>query len=164
MRKDRGLRWPVAITLVLGTVVAANIWVAMKAGSDPSFAIEPDYYKKAIAWDSAMSQARTNAALGWRVAPSLAAFSADSGAALRVVVTDADGRPVRDARVTVEAMFNARASVVFTAQLLPDGHDAYVTQLPVDRAGVWEMRLDMTKDGARFMTVARLDAVRGSNP
>lgn len=162
--KDRALRWPIGVTLVLGAVVASNIWVAVKAGSDPSFAIEPDYYKKAVAWDSAMAQERANSALGWRVASSLSSYSRDSGAALRVTVTDSAGHPVRGARVTVAAMFNARASSVFTAQLEPDGHDAYITRLPVDRAGVWELRFDLTRNADRFTTVARMEATRGSSP
>lgn len=159
---DRALRWPVGITLVLLSVVASNIWVAVKASSDPSFAIEPDYYRKAVAWDSAMAQERVNAALGWRVASSLSAFSADSGAAFRVTVTDATGHPVHGARVIVAAMYNARASDVFTTQLLTDGRDGYVGRLPVHTAGVWEMRLDISGSAGRFTTTARLEAKRGA--
>ena len=66
----RGSWWPIGITAVLATTVAANVWVATIASDDPSFAIEPDYYAKAIAWDSTLAQARTNATLGWRLTPS----------------------------------------------------------------------------------------------
>ena len=47
----RGGWWPIAITGVLAATVAANIWVAKIASDDPSFAIEQDYYRKAITWD-----------------------------------------------------------------------------------------------------------------
>ena len=37
------------------------------ATSDGSFAVEPDYYQKALHWDDARSAAAENAGLGWTV-------------------------------------------------------------------------------------------------
>ena len=54
----RGLWWPIAVAAILATTVAANIWVMMIANDDPSFAIEPDYYRKALAWDTTLAQSR----------------------------------------------------------------------------------------------------------
>ena len=67
----RGAWWPIGITTVLATTVAANLWVMRIANDDPSFAIEPDYYQKAIMWDSTLAQARRDAILGWRLTPQL---------------------------------------------------------------------------------------------
>ena len=50
--------WPWAIGAVLLITVAANLALFHVAGSDPSFVIEPDYYAKAVAWDSTMAQTR----------------------------------------------------------------------------------------------------------
>ena len=52
----RGMWWPIGITTVLATTVAANLWVMRLANEDHSFAIEPDYYRKAIMWDSTLAQ------------------------------------------------------------------------------------------------------------
>ena len=39
----RGIGWPIAVTAILGATVAANIWVAVIANDDPSFAVEHDF-------------------------------------------------------------------------------------------------------------------------
>ena len=40
--------WPAGLTLILAITVAANIWVMRIASDDPSFAIEPNYYARAV--------------------------------------------------------------------------------------------------------------------
>lgn len=157
----RGWLWPVAITGVLVTVVGVNVWVAVLANDDPSFAIEPDYYQKAITWDSSMAQARTNAALHWTISPELAPFTRD-GAQLRVVVRDSAGVLIDDATITVTAIDNARASVLHAATLAHAASGGYTTLLPVDRAGEWELRFDVQRGAIRFTASTRLDAAASS--
>ena len=67
----RGSMWPIGIAAVLLATVAANIALYYVAGNDPSFVIEPNYYAKAIAWDSTMAQSALNQRLGWHLAPAL---------------------------------------------------------------------------------------------
>ena len=105
----RGSWWPIGIAVVLATTVAANVWVATIASDDPSFAIEQDYYRTAIAWDSALAQARTNATLGWRLTPTLGPIRPDGLAQLRVTLTDTTGAAISDADVRVSAVQVARA-------------------------------------------------------
>ena len=62
-----GMGWPIGVTVILGATIAVNLWVMKIANSDPSFAIEPDYYRKAVHYDSTMAQQRLNASLGWGV-------------------------------------------------------------------------------------------------
>ena len=57
---------------MLALTVGANFWLYVAANDDRGIAIEPDYYQKAVAWDSSMAQARENRRSGWRVTPSLA--------------------------------------------------------------------------------------------
>lgn len=156
----KGMGWPIGVTVVLATVVAANIWVAVKANSDPSFAIEPDYYKKAVAWDSSMAQDRHNTALNWSLNPVLGTFGSDSGATLRVRITDAAGVAIRNATVHVAALYNARAGTIYTATLAADGAGGYAGALPVHHAGQWELRFDVTRGADRFTSTARVEAVR----
>jgi nitrogen fixation protein FixH len=155
--------WPIGVIATLATVVAGNIWVAVKAGSDPSFAIEPDYYAKAVAWDNVMAQARTNASLRWQLTSQLAPL-ADGQAEIRLVVADSLGMPVRGARVTVSAMHNARASAIHSAQLTADGPDAYVARIPIDRAGMWELRFEVLRGSERYTTSTRVDVARAETP
>lgn len=155
----RGSLWPIGIALVLGLTVAANAALYYVAGDDPSFAVEPDYYAKAIAWDSTMAQTRRNQALGWHLDPALAAFSPENGARLSVTLTDAQGKPISGAVVKVAALFNARAGTVFESTLAPtDG--GYATRLAVTHRGQWELRFDVTRGTDRFTSTSRLDAVQ----
>jgi nitrogen fixation protein FixH len=155
----RGAMWPIGIVAVLGLTVAANIWVYTIAKADPSFVIEPNYYAKAIAWDSTLAQGRRNEALGWRLAPALGAFSTGGGAHLSVTVTDAAGAKVENAVVTVAALYVARAAAVVTDTLVPDAA-GYSATIDVQHSGQWELRFDVTRGAEHFTATSRLDAVR----
>jgi hypothetical protein len=157
----RGSAWPIAITVILGLTVAVNIWIAVVAGDDPSFAIEPDYFHKAVTWDSTLAQARENAQLGWRLESRLAAFDPRLGARLSVTLVDSVGTPIPDATVHVSALYNARANQVFTATLASptDSRIEYTGQLPVTCAGEWELRFQVTRGGKTFTTTARMEAI-----
>ena len=45
----------------------ANIAFVVITSRDASFAVEPNYYAKALAWDQTMAQQARNEALGWSV-------------------------------------------------------------------------------------------------
>ncbi|HVB31529.1 MAG TPA: FixH family protein [Gemmatimonadaceae bacterium] len=154
----RGSSWPIGVAVVLAATVALNIWVYRVANDDPSFAIEPDYYQKAMAWDSTMAQARENVALGWRLSPTLAAFTEHDGAVLQVTLTDSSGTAIPDATVKVAAFFNARANDVIDTTLARDS-TGYAVTLPVTRGGVWELQFDVQRGRQRFTAISRVEAV-----
>jgi hypothetical protein len=155
----RGLGWPIGMATILALTVGANIWVATIANDDPSFAIEPDYYRKAVGWDSTMAQMRENARLHWRVEPLLGAFTPKGGASLRLQLSDSNGTPIRDATVHVAALYNARAGRVLEGTMLADTSVMYALQLPVAHRGEWEVRFDIQRGADRFTSTARLEAV-----
>ena len=153
----RGTMWPVGIVAVLATTMAANFWVLYVAGHDPSFAIEKDYYRKAVQWDSTMAQARANATLGWRVEPAVSPIAPDGAARVVVRLRDAQGAPLAGARVRVAALHNARAGHVLEGALAPAGGEGYAITLPLARHGQWELRFDVTRGGQHFTAVERVD-------
>ena len=157
----KGMGWPLAMTAILAVTVGANIWVMRIASADPSFAIEPDYYAKAVQWDSAMAQERRNRELGWTVTPVLAAFDAGRGARLHVVVTSSDGVDIGDATVHVAAFAVARSSRIanVTLRRAAGGYDALV---PVTHGGAWELRLVVRRGGDRMVVTRRVEAVPAS--
>jgi nitrogen fixation protein FixH len=154
----RGAWWPIAITLVLATTVGANVWVAMIASDDPSFAIEPKYYAKAIAWDSTMVQARENARLGWRLTPAIEMAERGGSASVRARLTDAAGNPLTGAVVRVSALHVARANDVHEMTLAPGADGEYSAPLGATRPGQWELRFDVRARGDHYTDVARQDA------
>lgn len=146
---NRAMLWPIAIATVLALTMAANIAVLVRAGGGEDAPIEPDYYRKAVAWDSTMAQRDRNAALGWQLDAALAAGT------LSVRLTDRDGAPLEGAAIAVEAVHN-RAARPLRAQLTARGAE-YGVALPLAHPGLWELRFDVLRDGARFTQVVRLD-------
>ena len=150
------------MSLILGATVVGNLYVMHLARSDPSFAVEADYYARAVHWDDELAQRRRNEALGWQLAPSLARVAGDS-TFLRVHLADAAGRPLGGAAVAVEAFAVARSARVERATLAeaPDeAPGAYAGRLRMAQPGLWELRVVATRDGARFTAVRRVEAPR----
>lgn len=154
----RGTMWPVAMGTILAIGVAANIWLIRVASADPSFAVEENYYQKALRWDEELAQRARNDSLGWIVEPELTQTSHDDGATLRVTIRDASGLPVQAGTVRVRAMHVARAAHVLEAELTPSPGGGYVTRLPIDRSGLWELRLEAWRGADRFTAVRRIEA------
>lgn len=154
----RGMWWPIGITGVLAATVAANIWVAVIANDDPSFAIEPDYYRKAVTWDTTLAQAHHNAQLGWRLTPSFGPIAANGEARLSATLTDSTGMAISDAVVRVVALHVARANELHEASLTATGAGEYGTELDARRPGQWELRFDVQARSTHFTDVARVEA------
>ena len=103
----KGWYWPVAIVGLLVSGAAANIGFMIVANRDATFAVEPDYYRKAVDWDHTMAQEARNAELGWRVTAQLepadgghpAVGKADRLGDRLAVVHRADDRIVQDQTV-----------------------------------------------------------------
>ena len=154
----RGWGWPVGVSAILVATMGLNVWVYRVANDDPSFAVEPDYYQKAVDWDSTLAQRRQNLVLGWHLSPRLEAFTPNGGALLQVTLTDASGAPIRDATVRVAAFFNARANDIIDSTLVRDSA-GYAVRLPVKRGGVWELQFDVRRGAQRFTATSRVEAV-----
>ncbi len=152
----RGIGWPIGVTVVLGLTVAANIWVMRVANDDPSFAIVPDYYQKAVAFDSTMAAEQRSAALGWTASASLVMIDT-SGATVTVTLRDAQEQPVRGATVRVAALANARANTVLSADLTESAPGQYSARLAAQRTGQWEVRVDAVRGNAHFVSSTRTD-------
>jgi nitrogen fixation protein FixH len=155
----RGLGWPIGMAVILAITVATNITVMLIAGSDPSFAIEKDYYRKAVEWDQTMAQERHNRELGWRIEPVLDRYSPGDGALLRVHLADSTGAEITGATVQVSALYNARANEVIESTLQHESEGTYAARIPVAHAGQWELRFDITRGDDRFTAVSRLEAI-----
>lgn len=156
-----GMAWPVGIVVCLGLSVAANIGFMLVANDDPAFAVEPDYYRKAVAFDSSMARERASNALGWRVAVTVAPMELGKPTELRLLVTDSAGIPIRDATVQVLAMHNARSGERLVAQLAADSaQGGYHAALAITRPGLWEIRSQVTRGQDQFAVSQRVDVVQ----
>lgn len=158
-----GALWPVAIVGVLAITVGANIWLFWEARDPNAVAIEPDYYRKAVAWDSTMAQAERAVLLGWRAEVTSGRLEGGR-ASLTVTLTDSTGAPLDSAKVSVEAIHNVDALHHVHAELEVAGSGTYQADVPLKRAGLWEVRVAARRGTDFFTSSSRLDVLRGSAP
>jgi hypothetical protein len=158
MAAPRGWYWPWFVVAALAFTVGVNIVMMVAATSDANGSVvEPDYYRKAVAWDQAMARAAESAKLGWRTRVALERATADS-ARLVVEVTGADSLPVRGARFSAELIHNADAARPVRAVLAESRDGRYEAMVAVRRTGMWEVRLEARRDVDRFVTSQRAEA------
>ncbi len=159
-----GMGWPVGIVAILGITVIGNVAVMRVASNDPSFSVEPDYYAKAVAFDSTMAQQRRNLELGWRAETAMDPIVNGHPTHLTIRLTDRDAEPLTGASVSVMARFNARANDTLTAVLGENTPGTYDALLPIVTPGEWEVRVDASRPSSstfdRFTVSTRVQAVR----
>ena len=152
----RGAAWPIAITAVLALTVGANVLLLRIATEPNAYATEPDYYRKAVAWDSTAAAERASTATGWSCDASLVARGRAFEIRLRLV--DAAGAPVAGAAVHVTAIHNLAAATPSELTATPAAAGGYVATLPVARAGLWELRVAATRGREHFTADLRREA------
>jgi len=152
-----GWYWPWIVTALLVGSAAVQGVIIWAATHDPSFAIEPDYYRKAVAWDARLAEERASAALGWTATASLTRASAGAPAAIVLSLRGAGREPVRGAHVRVTAIHNRDGAHPVIGALAERADGAYGAELPLERAGLWEVRVDATRGAERFSASLRTD-------
>ncbi len=155
-----GMGWPIGIVAVLGATVIANLVVLRIANGDDAFAIEPDYYKRAVAFDSTLATAKRSAALKWSATAQFLAPTEATQRTLSVTLTDAQGLPVQGATVTVAALANARANQLLTATLHESSPGRYQASLAAAFPGQWEVRIDAVRGVEHFVSTTRTELSR----
>ena len=146
-----------AIVGVLALTVGANAWILYEANRDPNASVvEPDYYRKAVAYDSTLAQQRRDATLGWQLTATPGALDR-RGTPLRVTLADRDGRPLAGAVVTLAAIHNLDAGRVVPARFVTDAGGNASARVAFDRAGLWELRFLVRLGTERFTADLRSD-------
>jgi len=151
-------RWIlIPIGLIVGqmSIVGAMMYIAT---SDPSFAVEPDYYEKALAWDATAAQREVNGRLAWQASVQLAAGE-QGGSELVVRLTNSEGVALDGAAVKAEIFANTRSRDRAILTLTARGDGTYAAPAVVNRAGLWECRLVVQRGPETFTSSAQLEAV-----
>jgi hypothetical protein len=159
-----GRRWPWGIAAVLAITVAGNAAVYWAANDSNAAAVEPDYYRKAVEWDSTLAQGERNRRLGWVVEAGLAAGPASAARALSLGLRDAAGRPVAGAAVDIVAIHNTWAAEPVHAAAVTDAQGNLRMDLPLHHDGLWELRFVITRGSDRFTATLRRDTGPGTSP
>jgi hypothetical protein len=146
--------WPWVPAGLLGSMLTGLGTLAVIATNDPGFALERDYYRKAVSYDQEIAQREENARLAWRIDATLSRDAAGGGTTLFVSAEDARG-PVTGARVTVEALENAHAATVLDLTLVESSPGRYRVLIPAARGGLWELRVRLSRGDEVFTRVIR---------
>lgn len=153
--------WPWVPAGLLACMLAGLGSLALIASRDPGFALERDYYAKAVNYDREIEQRAANARLGWSVESQLGRATPHSTTPLEVRVRARSGL-VQGARVSVQALRNASASVVLEARCQEREPGRYQAALPLGHGGVWELRFVVAHGAERFTQIVRHDVLDGA--
>lgn len=136
--------FPGIVFALLGTnvcIVGATVYLA---NSDRSFAVVPDYYQKALAWNQTASQRDRNRLLAWSVDVAVGAPGV-RGRTVSARVADRDGKAIERGKVELIAFHDARAGEQFSATLTENSPGVYGASMPLERAGSWEFRVRVVR-------------------
>lgn len=154
-----GMAWPIGIAAILGTSVVGNLIMMRVANNDPAFAVEDNYYQRAVDFDTTMHQQARSDALGWSAVIAINAVHAGDGV-LRVQLLDRNAQPVVADSIVAVAFYNARANDRSRFTLLPDRSDSvgvYRHAITVANAGQWEVQVDAWRGRERFVATTRVE-------
>lgn len=148
--------WPAALVAVLAITIVANVALLWKANHDPSFAVEPDYYQRAVDWDSTVAQRQRSDDLHWQADVRLAPPEGGQ-ATLLVTLTSRNGTPLDSADVRAEASHNAQGATVYPLHLLASGPGLYAARIPSAAQGLWRVDLTVARGPDFFVQRVTVD-------
>ncbi|MBL8745267.1 MAG: FixH family protein [Phycisphaerae bacterium] len=138
-------RWPLFVLLIALTSLSGGAWLTYSALSDPSFAVEPDYYSKAVKWDERSRQSSENRRLGW-----VLTLSQENPGRAVVRLADDRGGAIAGARISAVAFANARAAERTDLAFRDDGAGVYSAEFRPARVGLWRFRFEAEHGADRF--------------
>ncbi|MEM9345895.1 MAG: FixH family protein [Planctomycetota bacterium] len=148
-------RWHLMPMVVLGLLGAhmAFIFTAITLGTgDPSFAVVPDYYQKAVGYDAYKALLAESESLGWSVQLSPAGHADAIGQREMIVhLRDGAGDPVQGLRVLIDGFHQARASQPVSFECVEALPGQYVGKAPLAREGFWRFAIDASGGDQRFV-------------
>ncbi|MGE0480606.1 MAG: FixH family protein [Phycisphaerae bacterium] len=143
--------WPAIVVGMLAAHAALCAITIVAATSDPSWAVEPDYYQKALNWDEHAAAMRAGAALGWTVEIDVASMASVRGSrAVRCRLSDRDAKPVDGATLRATVFHHARGADRTTLAFAPAGRGEYEASAALRKAGTWEFRIEAERGEERY--------------
>lgn len=149
----KGRRWAlVPVALLLASTLGVGSMASI-AARDPGFALEKDYYARAVHWDGEQAQQAENLRLRYEL--SVEPVLAPGGVELLVRLAEPSGQPLSGAALRAEAFANARSADRRELVFVESAPGAYRATVPAPRAGLWELRFVATRGSDRFSQTVR---------
>ena len=151
MKLKASVVWPLFVCGILFVSLSVCALTVYASLSDKSYAVETDYYERAVRWDESARERDASAALGWN--SEITVVSDGKRGELRVILRDADGAPIADAAVRAEVFHHAHRRSAIETTLRSAGVGRYVGALQTAPSGLWQVRLRAsTPDGMYVIT------------
>lgn len=158
-----GWQWPALVIALLLMNLALAVVAVYYATTDKTFAVEPDYYRKAMRWDSYAAMRDASAKLGWTVNARVESTVTPTGKPRLVVhVVDKEQKEVSDVQLRAIAFHRARASDRLELALANAGGGVYECEAAMDRPGLWEVRLIASRGRDIFESVEQVEVATRS--
>lgn len=146
--------WPSVIIALLGGQLVVCSVIIFASNSDPSVAVEPNYYQQALAWDQKALQRERNTQLGWSAILSVDSNADPSGyRTVEVSLSDRDGNAITGAAVQATAFHHAHARERFESEFRDLGEGRYAARFPLKSDGLCEFRIVAQRNGEIFTLV-----------
>lgn len=159
MTPGTGRAWPIAIVGVLTLVVALNAALLFVANDDDSAVVEPDYYRRAVNWDSTLSARDRDLALGWSAGLELGPLQT-RGVMVSARLFDRAEHPIRDAEIDIVAIHNRDAARQVHGRLEADAGGGYRGLVALHRPGIWELRIAARRGNSEWHETVRREVPR----
>ena len=127
------------------TMGGFTIYFAINA-SDPG--VEPNYYEKALDWDTTAAQLQLNKDLGWSLTS--ASVTHETGRTIVIDIADDQARPLQIAAVSAHVFANTHASERLDVLFVETDPGRYESVVPITHAGNWTIRVRAEARGEVF--------------
>jgi nitrogen fixation protein FixH len=156
--KSTGRFWALFPVVLLGSSLLGLGTLASIAMRDPSFALERDYYQRAVRFEDEQAQRAENQRLGYQL--ELEVHPAADRARLVLTLSSKHGAPLPSASLRAEAFANARAADIREVEFRLGADGRYHAELDREVPGLWEFRVVVVNGPERFTAIVRRDVPR----
>jgi len=139
--RGRAWVWPLGVVGMLCVSLTVCAITVVAAVGDPSYAVEPDYYQRAVDWDKQQAMLATSQALGWNTEFGLDLTSGE----IVITLTDSLDRPLEGAVARALVFHHARRNDAQELLLQPSEPGRYAAKVASPREGQWQVRLHVRR-------------------
>lgn len=137
--------WTAGIVGLLSLQICVGGAALYLANSDPTVAIIPDYYHKAVNWDATRRSMKLTQQLGWQIDVSVG-DAAQGARTISLSLSSDTSHPIDNQRVTAEVYHHACGDEVFELSFLEAGDGRYWAECPLVQAGLWQVTFQIEGD------------------
>jgi nitrogen fixation protein FixH len=151
-RRRRFPVWGWIVVAMLLVHASAMVFAAVIATRDPNFAVLPDYYRRAVAWDETKEKLQHSADLGWSLNIQATDPDAAGTRTLRIDVHDRNGKPIEAQSISLNLYHDAHIRQAQALNLPSRAPGVFSAALPMPWSGHWTMEAVVIADGETFVS------------